>query len=163
MFGKKKEKEPAQTAVAKPTPRPTPPPARPTPPPALKPSPPVRQATNTCTLISNLEFEGKLTFSGTVTIDCKFKGSVVTEEHLVIGPSATVEGEISAGTIEIAGKIKGDITAAESVNILSGGEVRGNIITPSIAMEKGVVFEGQCSRPESARLAKQKPMVALKT
>jgi len=30
------------------------------------------------------------------------------------------------------------------VVMLSSGQVRGNVITPSLVMEDGVVFEGNC-------------------
>jgi cytoskeletal protein CcmA (bactofilin family) len=49
--------------------------------------------------------------------------------------------------VEISGKVRGNIKARTRVKILSGGEVRGNLETPTISMEDGVVFEGNCTRP----------------
>jgi cytoskeletal protein CcmA (bactofilin family) len=98
------------------------------------------------TLNPNLTFEGDLKFQGTVVIDCTFKGKISTEDSLVIGSSAKVQADLTAGTLEISGKVQGDIHARQNVRILAGGEVYGNIETPTISMAEGVVFEGTCTR-----------------
>ena len=41
------------------------------------------------------EFEGKLTFEGTVRIDGKFTGSIVTNDVLVVGEGANISAEIT--------------------------------------------------------------------
>ena len=108
------------------------------------------RATSASTLNPHLTFEGELKYTGKVSIDCEFHGRIVTEDTLIVGPSACIHAEVTAGVVEISGKIHGDIKALKSVKILSGGEVHGNIETPTIAMEEGVLFEGSCSRPADA-------------
>jgi len=98
----------------------------------------------------HLKFEGTLTYTGTVTIDCHFKGSVITDDTLIVGPSGRLDAEVTAGVVEISGKVHGNVKALKTVKILKGGEVHGNIETPKISMEEGVVFEGNCSRPADA-------------
>jgi cytoskeletal protein CcmA (bactofilin family) len=105
----------------------------------------------TSTLSSHLNFEGNLKFSGKVIIDCEFRGSVVTDDTLVVGPSGKIEAELSAGVVEVAGKVRGNIKARTKVRIVTGGEVHGNVETPTIAMDEGVIFEGNCTRPQDAR------------
>jgi len=90
------------------------------------------------------EFEGKLTFEGTVRIDGKLSGEIFTEDVLVIGEGAEVSAEIEAGTIIIEGNVVGNVRAKRSVEIHAPGRVRGNIITPSLFIDKGVIFEGNC-------------------
>ena len=41
------------------------------------------------------EFEGKLTFEGTVRIDGKFTGNIVTNDVLVVGEGAKIAAEIT--------------------------------------------------------------------
>lgn len=105
---------------------------------------------NVSTLNQNLCFEGVLKCSGRVTIDCDFKGSINTADILAVGPSAVVTAEIAAGVVEVSGKVHGNIKAKTRVKIVSGGEVHGNIETPNLSMEDGVVFEGSCTRPVAA-------------
>ncbi len=103
------------------------------------------------TLSSHLAFDGNLRFTGKVIIDCEFRGSVVTEDTLVVGPSGRIEAELIAGVVEVAGKVRGNIKARTKVRIITGGEVRGNVETPTIAMDEGVIFEGNCTRPQDGR------------
>jgi cytoskeletal protein CcmA (bactofilin family) len=90
------------------------------------------------------EFEGKLTFEGTVRIDGKLSGEIFTDDVLVVGEGAEVSAEIDAGTIIIEGHVVGNVRAKRSVEIHAPGRVRGNIITPSLFIDKGVIFEGNC-------------------
>ncbi len=99
------------------------------------------------TLGSHLSFEGQLRFNGSVTVDCHFKGNVETDGKFGVGPSGVVEADIVAADVEIAGQVHGNIVAVNSVRVCAGGQVFGNIETPSISMEEGVVFEGSCTRP----------------
>jgi cytoskeletal protein CcmA (bactofilin family) len=89
------------------------------------------------------EFEGKLTFDGTVRIDGKFTGSIVTKDVLVVGEGATVSAEIDCGTIIVHGQIIGNVRAKTCVELHSPARVKGNIETPSLQMDKGVTFDGQ--------------------
>ena len=61
------------------------------------------------------EFEGKLTFEGTVRIDGKFTGTIVTNDTLVVGEGAKVSAEITCGTIIVHGEITGNVRAKNAV------------------------------------------------
>jgi cytoskeletal protein CcmA (bactofilin family) len=54
-----------------------------------------------------------------------------------------VKTDISAKKVTVAGTIIGNITASEEVNLLQSGKVLGNIITPKINVEPGVITEGK--------------------
>jgi cytoskeletal protein CcmA (bactofilin family) len=116
-----------------------------------------KEAKGASTFNGHLRFEGTLNYTGTVTIDCHFKGSIVTDDVLVVGPSGRVDAEVTAGVVEISGQVNGNIKALTNVRILKGGKVHGNIETPKISMEEGVVFEGNCSRPADAQPPKPAP------
>lgn len=90
------------------------------------------------------EFEGKLTFEGTVRIDGTLKGEVFSDDVLVVGEGAILEAEVDIGEIIIQGTVRGNIRAKRSVEILAPGRVSGDITTPSLQIDKGVVFEGRC-------------------
>ena len=88
-------------------------------------------------------FEGKLTFEGTVRIDGRFKGEVFSDDVLVIGEGAIVEAEIDIGEVIIQGTVIGNIKAKRSIEIHAPGRVKGDIHTPTLQIDKGVVFEGR--------------------
>ena len=89
------------------------------------------------------QFEGKLTFEGTVRIDGRFKGEVFSEDVLVIGDGAQVEAQIDVGEVIIQGTVVGNIVAKRSIEIHAPGRVKGDLHTPSLQVDKGVIFEGR--------------------
>jgi cytoskeletal protein CcmA (bactofilin family) len=91
------------------------------------------------------QFEGKLTFEGTVQIDGRFAGEIKTEGTLIIGETAQVEANILAAVVIVHGRIKGDVVAGESLEIRSPARVEGNLSTPNLVIERGAFFEGNCS------------------
>jgi len=101
------------------------------------------------------EFEGKLSFEGTVRIDGKLTGEIFSDDVLIIGEGADVKAEINVGAIVIEGSVQGNINAKRSVEIHTPGRVRGNIVTPSLFMEKGVLFDGNCQMETSATAAQR--------
>jgi cytoskeletal protein CcmA (bactofilin family) len=90
------------------------------------------------------EFEGKLTFEGTVRIDGTLKGEVFSDDVLIVGEGARVEAEIDVGEIIIQGMVVGNIRAKRSIEILTPGRVKGDLNCPSLQIDKGVIFEGRC-------------------
>jgi len=90
------------------------------------------------------EFDGKLTFEGTVQIDGKFSGEVSTQGTLIIGESAKVQAEINTKSIIISGEVKGNIIASNKVEIHSPGKLIGNVKTQVLVMDEGVLFDGNC-------------------
>jgi cytoskeletal protein CcmA (bactofilin family) len=90
------------------------------------------------------EFEGKLTFEGQVRIDGKFSGQIFTKDTLVIGEGARVNAEINAGTVIVNGVVEGNIRASQLIELHNPGRVKGNMETPALSIDKGVMFEGSC-------------------
>ncbi len=90
------------------------------------------------------EFNGLLSFEGTVRIDGKFEGEVVSKDTLILGESAVMNAEVSVGIIIVRGKIAGNIVASKKIEIRSDGEVIGNIKTPLLFIEEGAILDGKC-------------------
>lgn len=99
------------------------------------------------------EFDGKLTFEGTVRIDGRFTGSIVTNDTLVVGEGAQVSAEITCGNIIVHGTITGNVKATNSVELHPPARMNGNIETPALAVAKGVTFNGQCKMEPAGRPA----------
>jgi cytoskeletal protein CcmA (bactofilin family) len=90
------------------------------------------------------EFDGKLTFEGQVRIDGKFSGQIFTKDTLVVGEGARVNAEINAGTVIVNGVVEGNIKATQLIELHQPGRVKGNLETPALSIDKGVMFEGSC-------------------
>jgi len=90
-------------------------------------------------------FKGVLTFSGTVRVDGRLEGEVHTEDTLIVGEKGVLEADISAGMVVCKGKITGSIKATKQVEIHANSKVVGNIETPSLFIEVGAIFDGNCN------------------
>lgn len=102
------------------------------------------------------EFKGVLSFSGTIRVDGKVEGEIVSKDTLIAGDEASLQGEIAIGTLISSGKIAGNITASQKVHILAPGVIQGNIITPTLIIEEGVLFDGNCEMAGQKKAAEQK-------
>ncbi|MCC7440124.1 MAG: polymer-forming cytoskeletal protein [Bdellovibrionales bacterium] len=96
------------------------------------------------------EFEGKLCFQGTVRINGSFKGEIFTPDTLIIGEEARVQGQIDAGVVVICGEVRGNVRAKYRVEIHRPAVFRGDILTPSLSVDEGVIFEGSSKMAHGA-------------
>jgi len=88
---------------------------------------------------------GKLNFDGTVRVDGQVEGEISAQDTLIVGERAVVTAQINGNTVVIRGKVTGDINARKRVEIRAPGKLFGNIVTPSLVIHDGVIFEGHCS------------------
>ena len=93
-------------------------------------------------------FKGSLTFDGTVRIDGKFEGKVITEDTLIVGETGHMVAEISAGTVICMGRVEGTVIASKKIEIHSSSKVIGNVQSPALYIELGGVMDGTCHMDE---------------
>ncbi|MDD5308223.1 MAG: polymer-forming cytoskeletal protein [Deltaproteobacteria bacterium] len=95
------------------------------------------------------EFKGKLTFLGTVRIEGRFEGDVLSDDTMVVAEGGEVKGTLDVGALIVTGGlVEGTIRAARSVEIHPPGRVVGDVKTPSLLIEKGAVFQGTSAMPD---------------
>jgi|TARA_B110000438_G_C15700947_1_gene601033 cytoskeletal protein CcmA (bactofilin family) len=90
-------------------------------------------------------FQGTLNFEGVVRIDGKFEGKIITNDTLIVGETGQLIVEINAGTVINKGRIEGTINATKRIEIHSQSHLLGNIKAPSIFVEVGAIFDGNCN------------------
>jgi cytoskeletal protein CcmA (bactofilin family) len=90
------------------------------------------------------EFKGVLSFIGTIRVDGKVQGEIISQDTLIVGDDAYLNGEIGVGTLISSGSIEGNIVATQKVHFLAPATISGNIITPVLILEEGVLFDGNC-------------------
>jgi cytoskeletal protein CcmA (bactofilin family) len=90
------------------------------------------------------EFKGTLSFEGTVRIDGKIEGEIISKDLLIVGETAFIKAEIDVGRIINSGSIEGNISAQQRIEILPPGSVKGHIRTPNLILMEGAKFNGTC-------------------
>jgi cytoskeletal protein CcmA (bactofilin family) len=101
------------------------------------------------------EFEGRFSFTGAVRIDGKFSGEIDSSGTLIVGESAKITSQIHVADMIISGEVNGDIFAENKIEINVPGKLFGNIQTPKLVIEEGVVFEGNCKMKDVGKPTKK--------
>ncbi len=97
---------------------------------------------NNSTIGEGSVFEGKFYISGSLRIDGKFEGEIKTDEELIVGQTGKVKTNINAKTVVIAGTVIGNIVAEREVTLLETAKVSGDIETPILTLQRGVIVQG---------------------
>jgi cytoskeletal protein CcmA (bactofilin family) len=108
------------------------------------------------------EFEGKFSFTGAVRIDGKFTGEIESSGTLIVGETATIKSQIHVADMIISGEVDGDVVAENKIEISIPGKMFGNIQTPKLVIEEGVIFEGKCKMQELGKDKKKELSPSLK-
>jgi len=88
--------------------------------------------------------EGTLTVTGTFRIDGHMKGNIISEQTVILGENAKVEGQIEGNRVVIAGRFDGVIFARGRVEIQPKGVVTGEVHAPCMVVDPGGIFDGRC-------------------
>ena len=95
------------------------------------------------------EFNGKLSFFGTVRIEGKFDGEILSDDTLVVAAGGEVRGRLDVGTLIVTGGlVEAEVNARTCVELHPPGRLTGQVNTPSLQIERGALFQGQCVMPE---------------
>jgi cytoskeletal protein CcmA (bactofilin family) len=98
--------------------------------------------------------EGRLDTTGTFRIDSPMRGTLTSDEKLILGENARVEGQIEGNYVIISGRFDGTIKAKGKVELQTKAIVTGEIHTPCLIIEPGAVFDGRCHMLPASQSAK---------
>ena len=93
----------------------------------------------------NSSFEGRFMVQGNLRIDGTFEGRILVVDQLQIGEKAKVKTNITATSVVVEGLIIGNVTASRRILLLSTARVLGDLKTPELIIQDGVILEGRCT------------------
>ena len=88
----------------------------------------------------------KIMHNGKVQVSGNFQGQIIAKAVL-IDKTALVAANIAAEVVMCKGKVFGDIRATHKIKITKDAEIKGDINSPNLIIEKGAIFDGRCSMP----------------
>ena len=96
--------------------------------------------------------KGEVVFSDLLRVHGHVKGSVSSEQELLVGEGGEVEGEVTVGRLVVAGTVRGTVRVKDRVVIHSTGRVLAEVFAPTLVVDEGGVLEGpvHMTRPASA-------------
>ena len=95
------------------------------------------------------EFQGVLKFEGSFRIDGYFKGTIESEDTLIIGEEGNVEAEIHVGHAVVNGEFHGRIRCDKKIEVHPRGRVFGTIIAPKIMIDESAYLQAECRTEEA--------------
>ncbi len=104
-----------------------------------------KQSSVSTLLGSDASIEGTIEFQDTIRLDGNVKGKIYGNDGtVVIGEKAVVEAEIMVDIAIIMGEVNGTINAKKRIEIYPPARVVGDIQAPTVLIESGVMFDGNC-------------------
>ena len=102
------------------------------------------QETTNSTIGANSYFTGRFFINGSLRIDGKFEGQSLQADQVYVGGMGKIRTNIIVASIIVEGMIIGNITAKSRVMLLPTAKVLGDIRTPELIIQNGVILEGRC-------------------
>ncbi len=108
-------------------------------------------------LASDVEVKGTIKFDGTMRIDGRFDGEMITDKgDLVVGTTGIVNATVKVSSAVIEGRVGGKIIASNKVELKQKSHIIGDLQTKTLVVEEGVVLVGKCNvNPEGVKLESQ--------
>ena len=91
-------------------------------------------------------FEGDLYFKGSARIAGKLKGSIKGTGQLLIEAEAKVSADVEVDRLVLLGEFKGRVKAKKSVLMEPPAQFKGELLSPSLTIKEGVLFEGSSKK-----------------
>ncbi len=118
---------------------------------APQPAPP---ADNVSVIAVGDVFEGKLTTTNGVRVQGTVRGTIESKSNIQVDENASVEANISAENVTIAGTYKGNLNCNGRLEITASGRASGDLDTGRILLHEGGFFEGTLHmKPEASAAA----------
>jgi cytoskeletal protein CcmA (bactofilin family) len=92
------------------------------------------------------EMEGTVSSSAMIRVEGKCKGSLRSSSEIIIARGAEMEGDLTAGSVVLAGSMRGNIVSHGLVTLCAQARLTGDIRAPFFRMEQGAFFDGNIIR-----------------
>jgi len=92
---------------------------------------------------STISIKGDLIGEEDLLIEGRVEGKIEFRHHsVVVGKNGRIKADIHGKTITVEGNVEGNLFGEEQLVVRQSGTVRGNIVSPRVALEDGSNFKG---------------------
>ncbi len=96
-----------------------------------------RLSSNVSVLGPSTRVTGRVSGDGALRVEGIVRGDIQVSGEAEIAAGASVEGNVSAASLEVGGTLLGDVASSGPVAIRSGAVVRGDLRGSEISIEPG--------------------------
>ncbi len=90
---------------------------------------------------TGMSFNGDVSFSGKLRLDGAIEGNV-KGDHLILGETGSIAGDVDIETFTCQGKVQGNIKA-RNLNVIKGCRIDGNVEAVNMFVEGGASLNGE--------------------
>ncbi len=121
----------------------------------------IKEGTLTGFVGNGTTLQGEASFKGMLRVDGHLSGRITSEDGtLIVSTNGQVDANVEVAVAQIYGTVNGDITATKRIEMGRVAKVNGNILTPSLVIENGALFEGSCRMVQQKEAHDQKERAA---
>jgi cytoskeletal protein CcmA (bactofilin family) len=92
---------------------------------------------------SEVEIIGTIKTSGSIQIEGRVEGEILSQGDVTIGKSGSVKGNLRVNSVTLAGTVQGNIEAKDRIALKSTARLLGDIKAKRLSVEDGVTFVGK--------------------
>jgi cytoskeletal protein CcmA (bactofilin family) len=89
-----------------------------------------------------LVIEGKVAGNGSIRLLGRLKGHVAVSGDVIVDPDGTVEGEVRADRVRIAGRAEAIIVAQSAIELTGSASLVGDVKAPTVQVSPGAKMRG---------------------
>lgn len=102
-------------------------------------------------IASECVIKGDLELHGRAHINGKVEGEITSDGELIVGEQGTIRANISGKSVIILGRVEGHIKCSERLEMHAGAHVTGDVLSPRVVIQDGVLFDGRCWMAEDRK------------
>ncbi len=88
-------------------------------------------------------FDGTFNLTRDLRVEGQVKGTISCKGTLFVANGATVNANVEAESITIAGDLNGEVVCRSRLQILPSGRVKGKITTSTLVITEGAAYDGE--------------------
>ena len=88
--------------------------------------------------------KGEINSPYDIRIDGTFEGKIQTKGRVVVGETANIKGDVICENIDLWGKVDGNLFVKDTLALMEGCSMTGNLNVRRLSVELGSVFNGNC-------------------
>jgi cytoskeletal protein CcmA (bactofilin family) len=90
---------------------------------------------------------GRISGKGGLRIEGRVEGNVEITGPAIVADGATIDGELSAESLDLGGVVTGNVTTTGAVVVRGGARLRGEVKSAQVAVEPGARVSVRLNTP----------------
>lgn len=90
-----------------------------------------------------VKIKGEITADVEVVVDGDVQGRLELRDSLTVGSKGTIDGDIVARSVQVAGKVVGNVRGTDRFELLQSGRIEGDVVSPRVVIAEGAFFKGK--------------------